>query len=103
MRIGKMIELVDVERFSSTVNEAGTPVQTWARIAKLRAEKVDQSTSEFIRNFGASDEEIVVFRIHAFADLTNADRLLWRGEAFNIKQLSLIGRTGLELRCARVV
>lgn len=103
MKIGKMIELVDIERFSSTVNEAGTPVQTWARIASLRAEKVDQSTSEFIRNFGASDEEVVVFRIHAFADLTNADRLLWRGVAFNIKQLSPIGRTGLELRCTRVV
>lgn len=103
MRLGKMVELVEIERFTSTVNEVGTPVQSWARIASLRAEKVEQSTDEFIRAFGASDEEAVIFRIHVFADLTNADRVLWRGAAFNIKQLSPIGRTGLELRCTRVL
>lgn len=102
MRIGKLTELVEIERFTSTVNDAGTPIKAWTRLATLRAEKVEQSTTEFIRGFGASDEELVILRIHAFAGLTNSDRLLWRGAALNIKQLSLIGRTGLELRCTMV-
>lgn len=104
MRAGKLMESIVIERGQAVVNDAGTPTFTWQQVASLRAEKVEQSTTEFIRNFGASDEEIVVFRIHPFEGrLTNADRITWRGAAFNIKQMSPFGRLGgLELRCVRL-
>lgn len=103
MRAGRLTEEIRVERFTSTVNDAGTPVQSWARLCVLRAERVDQSTTEYIRNYGASDEEVVIFRARFFDGIANADRVIWNGGAFNIKQVSPIGRRkGVELRCVRI-
>lgn len=103
MKAGRLTEEIQIERATSTVNEYGTPEPTWAPICTLRAEKVEQSTVEYIRNFGASDEEAVIFRARFFEGVTNADRVKWQGEAFNIKSVAPIGRRkGLELRCVRL-
>lgn len=103
MRAGRLTEEILIERATSTVNEAGTPVASWSRLCLLRAEKVEQSTTEYIRNLGASDEEVVVFRARFFDGITNADRVVWREAVFNIRQLSPIDRRrGIELRCVRV-
>lgn len=103
MKAGRLTEEILIERATSTVNDAGTPVTGWWRLCLLRAEKVEQSTTEYIRNFGASDEEVVVFRARFFDGLTNADRVVWRGDAFNIRQVAPIDRRrGVELRCVRV-
>ena len=103
MRSGKLTEQIDIERFTATVDPDGTPVQTWTRLATLRAEKVEQSTTEYIRNAGASDEEVVVFRARFFDGVTNADRVVWNGDPFNIKSVAPIGRRkGVELRCVRM-
>lgn len=103
MKAGQLNDEVQIERFTNAVDDYGTPTQTWARIATLRAEKVEQTTTEYIRNFGASDEELVIFRTRFFDGITNADRLIWNGQPFNIKQVSPIGRRkGVELRCVRM-
>lgn len=103
MKSGRLTEEISVERFTSTVNEYGTPVSTWTRIAVLRAEKVEQSTTEYIRNFGASDEEVVIFRARFFDGISTADRVMWGGNPYNIKSTAPIGRrTGIELRCVRM-
>lgn len=103
MKSGQLREEITLQRATVTVDDAGTPADTWADLATLRAEKVEQSTVEAIRAFGASDEELVVFRARFFEGLTNADRVVWNGLAFNIRQIAPIGhRKGLELRCVRV-
>ena len=79
MKSGKLRRVIVVQGFSNTVNEAGTPVLTWADKATLRAEVVQQSTAEFIRGFGASDETVIVFRTRFIAGVTNADRILFGG------------------------
>lgn len=103
MRSGRLTEEIAIERATVTVDPDGTPVQSWVHLATLRAEKVEQSTTEYIRNFGASDEEVIVFRARFFEGITNADRVVWNGDAFNIRQVSPIGRRkGVELRCVRM-
>ena len=104
MKAGRLTEEIRIERPSGTViSPAGTPMQTWAKLAVLRAEKVEQTTTEYIRNFGASDEEVVIFRTRFLDGITNADRLVWKGNAFNIQSVATIGRrTGVELRCVRL-
>lgn len=103
MKAGRLTEEIQIERFTNTVNDAGTPIQTWAHICTLRAEKVEQSTTEYIRNYGASDEDLVIFRARFFEGITNADRVIWNGGAFNIRQTVPMGRRkGMELRCARL-
>ena len=103
MKAGRLTEEIRIERSTSTINEYGTPSTTWAKLAVLRAEKVEQTTTEYIRNFGASDEEVVIFRTRFLDGITNADRLIWKGNAFNIQSVAVIGRrTGVELRCVRL-
>ncbi|MDS9467946.1 head-tail adaptor protein [Paracoccus sp. MBLB3053] len=102
MRSGTLIETIRIERATTDINDAGTPVEIWGRVAELRAERVDQSTEEFIRGFGASDEELVIFRARNFDGITPKHRLVWKGQPFNIKQVTPIGRRkGVELRCVR--
>lgn len=102
MKSGRLTETIRIERATTEINDAGTPAETWGRVAVLRAERVDQTTEEFIRGFGASDEELVIFRFRFFDGIANADRVIWNGNAFNIKQVTPIGRRkGVELRCVR--
>lgn len=103
MKAGRLTEVIRIERSTSALNDYGTPSTTWTRLAVLRAEKVEQTTTEYIRNFGASDEEVVIFRTRFLDGITNADRLIWKGDAFNIQSVATIGRrTGVELRCVRI-
>lgn len=103
MKAGKLTEEIQIERFTDDVDEYGTPVMDWTPLAVLRAEKVEQSTTEYFRNFGATDEEVVIFRARFFEGVSNADRVIWQGDAFNIRQVTPIGRRkGVELRCVRI-
>ena len=103
MKSGKLIETIQIEHATDTVNDYGTPATVWRTFASVRAERIDQTTEEFMRAGGATDEEAVVFRIRHLDGVTNANRVLWRGEAFNIRQATPTGRRkGLDLRCTRL-
>lgn len=103
MRSGKLIETIQIQIPTDGLNDYGTPETTWAAKATVRAERIDQTTEEYMRAFGASDEEAVIFRIRFLDDITNADRVLWQGQPFNIRQVTPIGRRkGLDLRCVRL-
>jgi SPP1 family predicted phage head-tail adaptor len=103
MKSGKLTHVLTIQRASNGVNDAGTPTTTWADLATLRAERVEQSTTEFIRNYGAADETVAVFRTRFVAGVTNADRISFDGDAFNIKQVVILGRNrGYEFRCTRL-
>ncbi len=101
MRAGRLDRTITVQRFTSTPDDYGTPVETWSDVATLRAEVVQASTSEFIRA-GAVDETVIVFRARFLDGITNADRVVHGGEAFDVKETREIGRRrGLEIRCVR--
>ncbi|SFB82261.1 phage head closure protein [Tropicimonas isoalkanivorans] len=103
MKSGRLRRVIQIQRATNTVNDAGTPVETWADHAHLRAEVIRQEASEFVNAQGAGDVESVVFRTRYFGDVTNADRVRFRGEDFNIKTVAEIedGR-GLEIRCEKL-
>jgi SPP1 family predicted phage head-tail adaptor len=104
VKSGRLTESIEIQRSTSGVNDYGTPADVWERLTSLRAERIDATTEEFMRGFGASDEEAVVFRIRYVESVTNADRVMWKGQPFNIKQVTPIGRRkGFDLRCTRVM
>lgn len=100
MKSGKLRHIITVQRFTSTVDDYGTPVQVWTDLGTLRAEVVQQATAEFLRNI-AIDETAIVFRCRALS-VVNADRVLFEGQAYNVKEVAQIenGRA-MELRCVR--
>lgn len=102
MRAGNLDRLITIERFANAVDDFGTPAETWSHVATLRAQIVTASTDEAIHN-GAEADTVIVFRTRWLAGVTVADRIVYQGDPFNIRETVEIGRRkGLELRCARV-
>ena len=100
MRSGKLVHVIEIQRASVTVNDAGTPSSTWAKVATLRAELVERSTEEFLRNAGETSETTVVFRTRHLDGVTDEDRVSFDGAAYDIEEITRIGRRkGLEFRC----
>ncbi|MCA0847193.1 phage head closure protein [Salipiger thiooxidans] len=103
MKAGKMVHVIEIQQASMTVNPAGTPVQTWSKLATLRAELIEQTTEEFLRNAGDTNVTTLAFRTRYIAGITNDNRVSFDGAAFDIEQIVTIGRRrGLELRCKAV-
>lgn len=99
MKAGQLDRTITIQRMTATVDDYGTPSQTWADIVTLRAQKVQASTDEFIRGAGATDVTAIVFRTRYFDGITPADRVAHDGKFHNIKETKEIGRRqGLEIR-----
>ena len=100
MRAGKLDRTIALERLASAVDDYGTPQAAWTPIATVRAQRIQASTEEFMRTFGASTETAVVFRIRHMDGLTLADRVTDGTTIFDLKEIRELGRRqGLELRC----
>jgi SPP1 family predicted phage head-tail adaptor len=104
MRAGKLDRVITIERYTySGSDQHGSPIEDWVGVADMRAQIVQASTEEFVRNYGIVADEVVIFRIRHFSNLNTTDRISFAGHQYNIKQIVPIGRErGLELRCVRV-
>lgn len=103
MKSGKLVHVLTIQRATTVIDASGAPVSTWSGFATLRAEKLEQTTEEFIRSAGATDDTIIIFRTRFIAGVTNADRILFAGQTFNLKEIMVLGRNrGLEFRCMRL-
>lgn len=98
MKAGKLDQVITVQRFTNTVNEFGTPVQSWSDLVTVRAQIIQGSTTEFIQG-GARDDTVMIFRTRWIEGITTADRVVFDGDYFNVKELKPIGRAkGLDIR-----
>lgn len=103
MKAGRLMEVIELQRSTSAVNDAGTAALTWAPFATLRAERIDLAEAETIEGYGASDTATVTLRARFCEGVSNADRVIWNGEPWNITRAIPIGRRkGIELRCERI-
>lgn len=103
MRAGKLDRSITIQSFTSAPNEYGTPVETWADVATLRAQIIQSSTEEYLTN-GASDTTSIIFRTRFFTGVNTSSQIIYEGEAFNVREVKEIGRRrGLDLRCERKV
>lgn len=102
MRAGKMRHVIEIQCPETTINPAGTPVETWAKIGTFRAEVVEQDAQEFLKTQGAVGEVAVLFRIRGLTIMLLNWRVLFNGQIYNIREVGWLDRkTGLELRCTR--
>lgn len=101
MRAGKLDKLIRIERPNGYTDDGhGGQNPVWAKVANIRAEIVQASTEEFIRAYGASDDNVIIFRTYFIDGVTNACRIIYAGAEFDIKETKELGRRkGLEIRC----
>ena len=103
MRAGNLDRLINIQSFSNTVDEYGTPVEAWTDFATVRAQLVQASTDEFLAGYGQSDNTVMIFRTRWIDGLTTEHRVVHSGKNLNIREIKEIGRHhGLELRCEEV-
>jgi len=99
MRAGKLDRTITIDRVTEEIDNYGNPTSTWTTIATLRAQLIQASTEEFMRDYGASSETAIVFRTRYLGGITLADRVTYDGNAHNLIEIKEIGRRrGLELR-----
>ena len=100
MRAGRLDKTLTIERVTTIVDEYGTPVDGWATVATVRAQRVRLNVEEQLRAFGNTAEAVAVFRIRHMDGLTLADRITCDGETFDLKGIEPLGRReGMDLRC----
>src|SRR5690242_17414256 len=103
MRAGSLDREIVIERVTTTLDDAGTPQESWATLARLRAALIDDTASESQSEQGASSTRLVTFQTRFFAGVTVADRITFEGQPLNLLQVKEIGRRrGLELKAERV-
>jgi SPP1 family predicted phage head-tail adaptor len=99
MRAGRLDQTIFIQRVSTDVNAAGTPVETWSTVMTLRAQIMQGSTEEFLSAAGAEAQTATVFRIWYCEGLRLSDRVAHGDRLFDIKELREIGRrAGLDIR-----
>lgn len=103
MQAGKLDRTIHIERATTVIDDYGVPSEGWERIAKLRAQVIQQSTDEFLRASGESTETVIVFRTRYVDGITLADRVIYQDRPHNLIETKELGRRrGLELRCKAV-
>lgn len=103
MRSGKLRYQIQIEDPSVTVDNYGTPVETGAVIYTLRAEVIQQTAQEYVRDRGDVTEVTVAFRVRNPGGVTTSHRVRFDGAAYDIRQIVPIenGR-GLELQTVKI-
>jgi head-tail adaptor len=105
VKSGRLDRRLQIQRQTETISPAGTVSGTWATLATVRAEVLQQSSTEFLREHGEAERAAIIFRLRFIpgVDLLLTDRVLFNGQAHNLVEVKEIGRRqGLELRCERV-
>ncbi|MFO1099040.1 MAG: phage head closure protein [Xanthobacteraceae bacterium] len=100
---GKLTRSIQIQRATTTTDEAGAPVKTWTSLAKIKAELAEQATKdERVADLGQISREAVLFRTRWLNDVTLSDQLVYAGNAYQITKLAEIGiKRGLEITAKR--
>lgn len=100
MRAGKLDQVIKIKTTTFVDDGFGGQVEATTVRATLRAQIIDESTDEFVRNFGTSTERLRIFRTRFIDGVTLQDAVEHDGVQYNLRQIKEIGRRrGLELRC----
>ena len=100
LQAGKMDRDIVIEAVTRTFDAAGAPVETWSTVLSCRAELVQSTAKEFIRDFGSDHVSSTIFRIRWTDQITLENRVTYNGTHYDIIELAELGRRrGLEIRC----
>ncbi|UXT96530.1 phage head closure protein [Agrobacterium tumefaciens] len=103
MRAGKLDTTITIRGVTYVDDGYGGQIEVVADIATARAQIIEQSTDEFIRNYGATTERLRIFRTRWIDGVDLEMKIKHDGLDYDLKQIKPIGRRrGLELRCVRV-
>ncbi len=104
MRAGKLRETIRIVRpYLTELSAAGVPETTLQPFATVRAELVQSTAEDILRQDGSGTESLVVFRTRSISGITVADRVAHAGSLYAIKALSPdTRRRSLDITATRI-
>lgn len=104
MRAGKFDRWITIWKPEDVeVDDYGTPTLDDKLGLGVRAQLIEQSTEEFLRSYGETDQTVAIFRIRWRDGITTDNIVKFEERRFNLREVKQIGRRkGLELRCEEV-
>lgn len=103
MRSGLLDRVIEIQRPTTTLDLYGTPTQSWAKVATMRAQLLAFSTDNREGQRGSTTDTTITFRMRWLNGVTLEDSVLYENQRFKIIQIKEIGRrVGLDLIVERV-
>lgn len=85
MTAGAMDQFITIQRKTSVADGMGGSVVTWATHKQVWANVKAKGGRESLDEGRTNAVFVVVFTIYNLTDLTDADRIIWNGERYNIR------------------
>jgi len=92
MPLGKLDRYIRVEQFTTTENNYGEGVKTWALYSNLWAEKIEVMGSEGVQESQTVNKQVVQWRIRYNSGVTVQMRILYNSQYYNITSVQEEGR-----------
>ena len=104
MRAGQLDQRVTVERFTSTEDELGQPIEAWAPLFTCWAAVEPLTGREYLAAQAAVSEVTAKIRMRFRPWMTNTDRVIHEGTIYNIVSLIDVrsGNRELHLMCKAI-
>jgi len=94
MRPGQLDERITFQRYTSAGDGAGGQVRTWANLASVPsvwAKVQPKGGAEAMMADQQTATQLFLFHVRTRDDLTEADRIVWRGDNYNIRRIERAG------------
>lgn len=95
--IGKMDQRVTLQRVTLTADGIGGTVKTWGSLGSVWAGVAAMPGKEGMVDGRMTANLPVTFTMYNRPDLTEIDRLIWLGDAYNIRNIRRLGKRQLHL------
>jgi SPP1 family predicted phage head-tail adaptor len=103
MRGGNLDRVIQIQRPTTGLDMYGTPMQTWALAATMRAQKLENAIADREGARGDTTDAAITFRLRWLDGVTLENRITYEGQQFKIMSTKEIGRrVGLDITCERV-
>lgn len=100
MRSGRLDRRLTIQAVTETRGSAGDVVETWADVATVWAEKMDEKGREYFAAAQVTAERPTRFTIRWRSGLTAKHRVVCEGVTYDVQAIDEIGRRkGLWLYC----
>jgi SPP1 family predicted phage head-tail adaptor len=101
VRAGQLDHVITIQRATTTVSDAGEPVEVWTDLITLRAQRVRLKVDELQKDWGTNTQAEMIFRVRWYGDLRTDDRVKHGDVLYDLKSIEPFGyrHEGLELRC----
>jgi len=99
--IGRMDQRITFQRAADVSDGAGGFIRTWADVATnptVWADVKAKSGSEALVNGRMTASLVTIFTVWNRSDLSELDRIIWNGEAYNIRGILRFGGATLRLQ-----